>query len=345
MRKVFVSVYECEPGMMMAETIFNEYGAVIVAENAILDTHLIRKLDNLGFLQVKIYDQISNLITASSSEIFKVQYNDNVDVVKDILHEISADKKINVESVNNVSDSIFMRLNENRDIVGCLNQIRGVDDYTYAHSVNVSLLSMLIGKWLKFDPNKIKLLVQAGLLHDIGKSKVPSDIINKPGKLTHDEFEEIKKHPLYGYRVLEGIDKISKDVCMGVLMHHERDDGSGYPLGAKAPQIHEFAKIIAIADIYDAMTSARSYREKGSPFEVFELMENNAFGVLDPKAVTTFLTNIASYYIGDFVRLNTNEIGEIIYINSRHISQPVIKVGNRYLDLTLDTKIKIVELI
>ena len=195
MRKVFVSVYECIPGMMMAETIFNEYGAIIVAENTILDTHLIRKLDNLGFLKVKIYDQTSNVVTASSSEIFKAQYSENVDAVKDILHDISIGKNINIESVNNVSDSIFVRINENRDIVGCMNQIRSVDEYTYAHSVNVSLLSMLIGKWMKFDLRKVKLLVQAGLLHDIGKSKVPPEILNKPGELTHDEFEEIKKHP------------------------------------------------------------------------------------------------------------------------------------------------------
>lgn len=345
MRKVFVSVYECVPGMMMAETIFNEYGAVIVAENTILDTHLIRKLDNLGFLKVKIFDQVSNIVEASSSEIFKAQYNENVDAVKDILHDISSGKNINIESVSNVTDSIFVRLNENRDIVGCLNQIRSVDEYTYAHSVNVSLLAMLIGKWLKFDLEKVKLLVQAGLLHDIGKSKISPDILNKPSELTADEFEEIKKHPLHGYRVLEGTEHISKDVNMAVLMHHERDDGSGYPLGAKGSQIHEFAKIIAVADIYDAMTSARVYRDKGSPFEVFELMENNTFGVLDPITVNAFLNNIASYYIGDFVRLNTNEIGEIIYINSRHISQPLVKVGDRYLDLTIEKKLKILEIL
>lgn len=344
MRKVFVSVYECVPGMMMAETIFNEYGAVIVAENTILDTHLIKKLDNLGFLKVKIYDQNSNVVSASSAEIFKAQYNENVDAVKDILHDISVGNNINIESVNTVSDSIFIRLNENRDIVGCLNQMRSVDEYTYAHSVNVSLLCMLIGKWLKFDINKVKLLVQAGLLHDIGKSKVPPEILNKPGELTPEEFEEIKKHPLHGYRVLEGTADIHKDVSMAVLMHHERDDGSGYPLGAKGSQIHEFAKIVSVADIYDAMTSARVYREKGSPFEVFELMENNTFGVLDPVTVNAFLNNIASYYIGDFVRLSSNEIGEIIYINPRHISQPLVKVGEKYIDLTIETKIKILEL-
>lgn len=345
MRKVFVNMSDCQSGMQMAETIFNEYGAIIVAENTILDTHLIKKLDNLGYSKVKVFEDSPEMIVSDDAELFKAQYNENVDMVKYLLHDISVGKNVNIDAVRNVSDSIIVRINENRDIVGCINAIRDVDQYTYAHSVNVSLLCMLIGKWLKLDMEKIKLLVQAGLLHDIGKSKISKDIINKPGALTAEEYEEIKKHCTIGYRTLSSDSHFSKDVCAAVLMHHEREDGSGYPIGAKGNQIHEFAKIIAVADIYDAMTSKRVYKDKGSPFEVFAMMENEAFGVLDTKVVRAFLSNIASYYIGDFVILNNGEIGEIIYINPNHISQPLVKSGNRYLDLSIDTKIKIQELL
>lgn len=345
MKKVFVSVDECMPGMQIAETLLNEYGAVIVAEDAILDRHSIKKIENMGVVKIKVYDKTSDMITASGSEMFRAQYNENVAQVKDILHDISTGREIDPEKVNKVSDSIIARINENRDIVSSINQLRSVDEYTYTHCVNVSLLCMLIGKWLRFDFYKVKNLVHAGFLHDIGKGKIAPELLNKPGALTKDEFEEIKKHPVYGFKLAEAMYGLDDSILKGILMHHEREDGSGYPFGVKGPQIHEFAKIIAVADIYDAMTSNRAYREKESPFEVFELMEKDSFGVLDPKITSVFLSNIAAYYIGDFVKLNTGDIGEIIYINPSHISQPIVKADDVFIDMTQETGIKILELI
>lgn len=345
MKKVFISVRECEPGMKVAETIYNNFGAIIIAQDTILDEHLIRKLGFLDINRVRIYHERHDTITENSPQMFRLEYNKNIDVVKDLLHDILSGKDLSMQKVNSITQSIFERINENRDIIGCLNLIRSADEYTYTHCMNVSLLSMMIGKWLKFDHHRIKLLVQAGLLHDIGKCKIPDEILNKPGKLLPHEYEEIKKHTTLGYRIVERVPSISKDICMGVLMHHERIDGSGYPLGVKGLQIHDFAKVIGISDVYDAMTSNRVYHEKESPFEVFELMENNSFGILDPVVVNTFLKNIADYYIGDFVRLNTGEVGEIIYINSRHISQPLIRVDSAYVDLTVERSIKVRELL
>lgn len=345
MKKVFVSLDECVPGMQIAETVFNEYGAVIVSEDTVLDRHIIRKIENLGVIKIKVYDNMNDMIIVSGTELFRAQYNENLSAVKDILHDISNGKDIDIQKVNEVSDSIITRINENRDIVSCINQMRSVDEYTYTHSINVSLLCMLIGKWMKFDYFKVKKLVHAGILHDIGKGKIKPELLNKPEKLTRDEFEEIKKHPVYGFKLAEAIPNMDDGILKGILMHHEREDGSGYPFGVKGPQIHDFAKIVAVADIYDAMTSNRAYRGKESPFEVFELMENDSFGILDPKVTSTFLSNIASYYIGDFVKLNTGDIGEIVYINPSHISQPIIKADDVYIDLTHDTNIKIIELI
>lgn len=345
MRKVFLSVYDCKPGMKMAETVFNNFGAVVVAENTIMDLHLIKKMINLGIEKIKIYDQSDNIIIANDSELFKSQYKENIEIVKNVLHDISMGRSIDLKTVSQVSDTIVARIDENRDIISCINQIGNADEYTYTHSINVSLLCMLIGKWMKYDGKKIKQIVQAGLLHDIGKASISPLILNKPDILTSEEFDEIKKHPVHGYRILEKMPGVPESVRIGVLMHHEREDGSGYPMGIRGGMIHDFAKIIAVADIYDAMTSNRKYREKDSPFEVFEMMENRAFGLLDPRVLSAFLTNISAYYIGDFVRLSTGDIGEIVYINSRHISQPVVKVRDEFIDLSSHLEIKIIELI
>lgn len=345
MRKLSVNIHECTTGMRVAETIYNEYGAVIIAEDTILDEHLINKLNNLDIYQIRIYDQTKNQFVLSSTQVFNAKYNENVEVVKDLLHDISSGKNVDTEKVNTVSESIYTRINENRDIVGCISRIQNVDDYTYTHSMNVSLLSMLIGKWLKCDAARIKQLVQAGLLHDIGKSKIDPQILNKPGRLTSEEFDEMKKHSIYGYRIVSEIPDVDEDVRLGILMHHEREDGSGYPMGIKGHKIHDISKIIAVADIYDAMTSNRTYRQKGSPFDVFDYMEHQTFGILDPRVVNAFLNNIAAYYIGDLVRLNNGDVGEIIYINSRNVSMPIVKVGDTYLDLTIRKDLKIVELL
>ena len=345
MKKVFVSVDECIPGMKMAETIFNNYGAVIVSEDTMLDGHIIDKIKRLGIIKIKIYDTSNDNIIVSGTELFKAQYSENIDAVKEILYEISTGKELDDKKVNEVSDSIITRINENRDIVSCINQMRNADEYTYSHSINVSLLCMLIGKWLKFDYYKIKELVQAGLLHDIGKGKIPPEILNKPGDLTSEEYGEMKMHALYGYRIAEKIPNLNENILNGILMHHEREDGSGYPLNLKGDQICEFAKIVAVADIYDAMTSNRVYKGKGSPFDVFLLMEKDSFGVLDQRVTSIFLKNIVSYYIGDFVRISTGDIGEIVYINPIHISEPLIRVNDKYVDLSVKKNVKILELI
>lgn len=331
--------------MKVAETILNNYGSVIISEGTILDEHLIKKLQNHNLYKVKVFEQGESSSAHHISESFKVHYEEDVNTVKDVLSDLSQDKNIDINKVDRVVKSVVVRIDEKRDIVRCINQIKNVDEYTYTHSVNVSLLSMLIGKWLNLDNNKVQLLVQAALLHDIGKTKVPQEILNKPGKLTHEEYEEMKKHTILGYRILEKVPNISRDVSIAVLMHHEREDGSGYPTGVKGNHIHELAKIIAVADIYDAMTSDRVYRDKESPFEVFALMEEKTIGELDVKAVNAFLNNIAAYYIGDFVRLNTGQTGEIIYINPRHVSKPIIKIGDNYIDLSVEKDMKIKEIV
>ena len=296
-------------------------------------------------MNIKIYEEAGDIITAGRKELFKAQYNENMGMVKNILRDISEGKEVDAENVNKVTDSVLARINENKDIVDCINELRTVDKYLYTHSINVSLLVMLIGKWLKYDYKNIKSLVISGFMHDIGKSKISPYILNKAGRLSSEEFEEIKKHPTYGYKIAEHIPGLDDNALKGILMHHEREDGSGYPLGLKSGQINDYAKIIAVADIYDAMTSDKAYRSKTCPIDVIETMEKDYFGVLDHKVVSIFLKNIASYYIGDLVKLSNGSIGEIVYINPYNISKPIVKSDNSYIDLSTQKNIRILELV
>ncbi|MDR2888851.1 MAG: HD-GYP domain-containing protein, partial [Lachnospiraceae bacterium] len=188
-------------------------------------------------------------------------------------------------------------------IFDMLHNMREYDDCTYIHSVNVALICNVFARWLKMSAEETKLATMCGLLHDIGKLMIPDDIIKKPGKLTSQEYDVIKKHCQEGYKLLVN-SELDKHIKNAALMHHERCDGSGYPYGLDAPRIDKYAKMVAIADVYDAMTSARIYRGPLCPFIVISVFENEGLQKYDTRCIMTFLENIVNTYLLNRVRLS-----------------------------------------
>ena len=192
----------------------------------------------------------------------------------------------------------------------------------------------------------MKHLTYCGLLHDIGKSKIPADILTKPGKLTSKEIEEIRMHPVHGYKVLEKSTTINTEIAKGVLLHHEREDGSGYPFGLTGEKIPLFAKIIGIVDTFDAMTANRVYKNRATPFDVMDMFRSEYLTKCDPGIMMTFMRHISSYYIGQRVRLTNGEIAEIVYINPIIVSKPILKTNHeKMIDLSIEQNIKIEEML
>ncbi len=353
-RKIKVTIDACLPQMVTAETIYNSYGAVIVWENTVLDDLLIARLKDFGIDIIRVFEsslpqniksQQPNIQIKSKEVQFSESYEKDTEEFKSILHDLSVGKTVSIEKTIKIADSVYSKKEQNSEIIKCISQIRSVDEYTYYHCINVSMLSMLLGKWLKFYPEDIHLLVQAGLLHDVGKSRIPVSVINKPEKLTDEEYTEMKKHSEYGYYLVQYMDGIDRRVLEAILYHHEREDGSGYPLGLHGEQIPVFAKILAVTDIFDAMTANRSYKNMDSPFHVFDLMQNGCFGYLDPIVLNTFLSNISHYYVGNKVKISDGRIAEVIYINSQQYGKPVLKAGEKYIDMSIEKKVKIEQLI
>lgn len=242
---------------------------------------------------------------------------------------------------------IYTLLGEGRttsNIFDMLHSLRLYDDATYTHCINVALITNILAQWLKWSESEIELATQAGLFHDIGKLLIPDSIITKPGQLTDKEYTIIKTHPQKGYEAMRHLD-ISNHVKNAALMHHERCDGTGYPLRLQGPQIDKFAKAVAIADVYDAMTSARYYRGPLCPFIAISMFEEEGFQRYDPEMILAFLHNIVNTYLLNTVRLNTGEIGEIIFVNATHLSRPTVKVGNDYIDLSKCPGVYIQEII
>jgi len=226
------------------------------------------------------------------------------------------------------------------NVLNFIRFIKQGDDAIYTHSLNVALLCNVVGTWLGLDEEEKSILTIAGMLHDIGKTRVPPEILYKEGKLTNEEFEEIKKHPVYGYRILQN-SKLPQAVKIATLMHHEKFDGKGYPLGKGARHIDKITSIVSICDIYEAMTADRVYRARESPFSVLEQFQKGRFGSLHGGYNMLFMEKIANSFIGNTVILSNGEQGHIIHLDRQNLSKPLIQCGDKFVDLATTENISI----
>lgn len=208
-----------------------------------------------------------------------------------------------------------------------LHNLRSSDDSVYGHSLNVAMISRILGKWLKWSPSDLDNLVIAGLLHDIGKITIPPEILNKEGKLTDEEFEQIRWHPRAGYELIRDL-KIDSRIKKAVLQHHERCDGSGYPMKATEIMLDDFAMVIAIADVYDAMTAARKYRAPLCPFQVIREFEHDGYHKYKTEYLLTFLRHIATTYQNNRVILSDGQAAKIILLNQNSLSTPLVQLDD-----------------
>lgn len=226
------------------------------------------------------------------------------------------------QMVEEISDSV----SRNPGALISLARLKTADDYTYMHSVAVCAMMVALARQLGLDEEQTRLAGLAGLMHDLGKAAMPMDVLNKPGKLTDAEFSIIKTHPVEGYRLLKAgkdVDAVVLDVC---LHHHEKTDGSGYPKGLKADEISLFAKMGAVCDVYDAITSNRPYKLGWDPAESLRKMAEWANGHFDGKVFQAFVKSLGIYPIGSLVKLSSGRLGVVVDQTGKSLTTPCVKV-------------------
>lgn len=356
MKTKTVNVNELLPGMKIYGDVFNNLGLTIFNSGFVLTETAIAKLALYGInsVTVEIPDNI-NFNTENANNIeseytkrvrqrpefkdFSVVYEDNKEKTVNGINNVAEGKDISAQEISSIPDSVSQKLKTNKDLFEFLGNIP-IDDVTYTHSLNVSLIAKTFGRWIGLDEKQVEDLAIAGMLHDVGKTKIPKEILDKPDRLTPEEFEEVKKHPIYSYRLAQKLN-LNDNILKGILMHHERYNGSGYPTGAKGQQIHLFGRILAIADVFEAMTSTRAFRSKICPFKVLDLLEEESYINFDPAIIGKILDNIANSYVGNEIRLNTGQKGKIMFINQNKVARPIIEVDNSMFDLSKENKKKI----
>ncbi|MFD2637773.1 HD-GYP domain-containing protein [Piscibacillus salipiscarius] len=328
-----VTIDALRPGDQLAKPIIDAYGRILLQKEVIFTQKLIKRLKEFNFRYVYIEDALSEDIMPQNiideqlrveaiskiRQTFKIfdQYNEKEH--KQYVLERS------VKEVQETVNEIINVVNEHDEILSIMSDIFMFDDYLYNHSVNVTVYTLVLARELNFSERQIEEIGIGAMLHDIGKMHVPKSIIDKPGKLTDMEFEVVKEHTTYGYEILKQFKQIPQAVANCAYQHHERLDGSGYPLGLKESNIHEYAKIMAVSDVFDAVTSNRVYRNAFLPHEGLEILYSGSGTQYSQEYIELFKRHISIYPNGSYVALSDGRKG-IIAHQTKVPDRPVIRI-------------------
>lgn len=339
-----VHVTDLIDGDRLSNDTFNEYGLHVLSKGTVLNNQEISRLFQHRIDYVDIEQRVSDAAKGRTLEstvnpkwLPTVQplYENAVKNFEGLFTKASADGKIDDAEVSNIFQPLLNNLQMERDVVSMLLLLNTKDDYTYQHSVQVGMLSYYLATWVGYTNEDAMRIGKSGFLHDIGKCRIDDLILNKPGKLTQEEYEEVKKHTIYGHDI---ISKSTDEpfIAFGALQHHERNDGSGYPYGLTGDKIHPVSKIIAVVDIYSAMISQRVYQQKRDLLFVLKELYKLSFKELDPFTTHTFIKHMMPNFIGKRVELVSGESGIIVMTHPTEFFRPLIQIGESFIDMATD---------
>lgn len=326
----YIEVAQLQPNMIIANTLYDNHEKVLLKANKKISAYLIERIKEFHIPGVYVFEEddilehphlvSEELRIKAVKNLKRLNIDDCIYIANQIIEEVKAQETIIIQSMN----------------------LYSYDSYTFHHCFDVNLDAVILGIALGLSDDELKKLSQAALLHDIGKTCIPIEVLNRPGKLSEDEYELIMQHPLFGYNMLKHNDEISSVTRNAILSHHENVDGTGYPRQLKGNKIHKFAKIIHIADVYDALTTKRVYKDAINPADAMEYLMANVDTMFDKEMVYTFIKYIAPYPIGVMVQLSNGNHAVVQKNNLDMLSRPIVRqLDGQVIDLykTLDVTI------
>jgi HD-GYP domain-containing protein (c-di-GMP phosphodiesterase class II) len=257
-------------------------------------------------------------------------YTDAIGTVKEMIRSVHLDKTVNMRKMNTTVQTMVDDILENRDAFMGLTSIKMYDEYTFAHSVNTSILAISLGSFLSLEKRQIAVLGIAGLLHDIGKVSLPLEIINKPGKLNEAEWEVIQQHPVEGALVLSDVPGVTKMAMVAAFEHHQHGDIHGYPRVQDGHLPHLFSQIVSLADAYEAITANRVYySSRTTPYQAIMILLKNRGKTFDPILVKAFVNMIGIFPVGTILKLDTGEVGLVMH-QTRDLMRPRVLLLTKF---------------
>ncbi|RED64127.1 HD-GYP domain-containing protein [Cohnella lupini] len=259
---------------------------------------------------------------------------ESVATVQHIFQDIRHSGQIPIMDIRNEIMPSIVQSTEQVHVFPLLISMQAKDDYTYRHNIAVGAIASMLGRWVGLPEDELSILTIGAILHDVGKMRVPEEILNKSDKLTEEEFEIMKKHTVFGYEMVKNCAGLSHRSALIALQHHEREDGTGYPLRIQGPQIDYLSKIVAISDVFHALTSDRVYRDASPFYEILRQMFTGSLGVFDRQILLTFTQRLMNALVGSEVELTDGTIGKVVLINPMDPTRPLIQSNETFIDLS-----------
>lgn len=352
------------PGCLLLNDVKGKSNRAIIPKQTVLTEEHIMILDKFLVTYVDVGSNLSNGTVfepkpihqekkqlKQTNDVKNLAFNEHYQYVvqnyKKLFSAWQNNIKVDMPTIRKLVLPLFERIEQDDALIFTLHHYNTKKDYMYHHCVGVGLLAMYLGKKMGYASGDFIQIGLAGFLSDCGMAKLPPVILNKTKKLSPTEIEQMKKHPTYSYRMVEQIPTITQIVKLAVLQHHERMDGSGYPLGVKKDKIHAYSRILAVSDMYHAMTCERLYQSKKSPFQVMEELMRDKYTHFSHQVVDTFSKSLANYSTGKKVRLSNGRTGEVVFVDEKYPTRPMVQFdqSNDILSLKSNPEIFIDEIV
>lgn len=338
---IAMSTKELKPGMITAEKV-EDNNRLILEKNVVLTSSIIRLLSTWEINTLKVKEAIPQLYKSGQSQqtatmeaaiiiddtVFFNQYKKAMLQASELFQIMRENEKLPFDEINCLARNDLYQLLHSRSVIGNLYKLKPYADYTFLHSIDVGIIAGAIGRWCGLGREKVQTLILCGVMHDIGKSQIPLAILDKPDKLTAKEKQIMNLHPEYGYYMTKSIFSIPEEVLYAVLQHHERENGEGYPSKLPGPEIHPAAKIIAIADMYDALTTDKLYQKSVTPFKALEILVNEMFGSFEMKYCKIFINQVMKNLIGSTVLLSNGWQAKVVRFDYFMSLKPTVITSN-----------------
>lgn len=326
---------------LLGKNIYSPDGTILLKKGAILTQVRLNRIKQLNMLSVCVIDEYScseiedvikpelrqKCVSSIKQTFDSIEKLSSSDILRQQdIKNFALQQHLYLESISNIAEELLDNILGNENLLLSLVDIKSMDNYTYSHCVNVAVISLVIGISLKLPRSKLVYLCTGALLHDIGKIFIPKEILLKPGKLTDEEFDIIKTHPKLGYDFLYKFRDLSSHCKAIVLQHHERYDGNGYPNQMIGCDINCLARIVTVADVYDALTSDRPYKRAMCPSDALEFLMSNSGSLFDYEIVNMFCKVIVAYPNGTLVSLSTGDIAVVEETLPQFPLRPIVKI-------------------
>lgn len=358
-KRYFVRTAALQEGMRIDQNIKDRLDRVLIAKGTHLDAYQIEALSRMGITGVYVAEgkedpepvkelEQKTLSASVKNNISKTRKSDpaKVELSESIKKRVSegiqflyndTESTAFTSTSANITKNLLKAIDDNEAVAVDISALKTSDEYTFKHSVDVATMSMIVAKKMGMGKDDVYNIGIAGLLHDMGKSKIPPDILNKPAKLTDEEFEVMKQHSVYGYRILKNKNDFAVPIATAVLQHHEKVNGTGYPMGVTSEKIIPYAKILSVVDVYDALVTERPYKDAMSQRNAIEIIMSMT-AELDITAMRSFLGSVILYPVDSVVSLSNGEEACVVENHPEAVLRPTVvglKSGRVY-DLTND---------